>query len=135
AYQAQLLAVFKSAVRMVRTSALFDATTKFAVTIGQLIVLGVGGYLAIDGKLQLGVLVAFFGVLPSLLMPLSQFTGVGQAVQQSSGSLSRVAELLDVPVTIEDKPAATALPPVGREIRLEDVRFEYEPGRTILSDF
>jgi ABC-type multidrug transport system fused ATPase/permease subunit len=42
-YHARLVGVLKSALRMVRISALFDAATSVAITIGQLIVLGVGG--------------------------------------------------------------------------------------------
>ena len=37
-YHSRLLALFKSAISMARISALFDASTTFAVTIGQLIV-------------------------------------------------------------------------------------------------
>jgi len=117
---------------MVRISALFDATTNIAITIGQLIVLGVGGWLVLNGQMELAVLVAFLGILPSLLQPIAQFSGIGETVQQTAGSLARVSELLDVPVTIEDAPRAVPLPPLEREVRLEEVTFGYDGGRPIL---
>jgi ABC-type multidrug transport system fused ATPase/permease subunit len=132
AYHARLVGVLKSALRMVRISALFDAATSTAITIGQLIVLGVGGWLVLNGRMELAVLVAFLGILPSLLQPIAQFSGIGETVQQTAGSLARVSELLDVPVTIEDAPGAVPLPPLEREIRLEGVTFGYEDGRPIL---
>ncbi len=134
-YHARLLGVLTSALQMVRVSALFDAATSIAITIGQLIVLGFGGWLALKGKLELGVLVAFLGLLPSLLMPIAQFSGIGETVQQTAGSLARVSELLDVPVTIADRPDAIALEPLAREIRLDRVTFAYDDGRPILRDF
>jgi ATP-binding cassette, subfamily B, bacterial len=134
-YHARLLGVLRSALRMVRISALFDAATSVAITIGQLIVLGVGGWLVLNDKMELGVLVAFLGLLPSLLQPIAQFSGIGETVQQTAGSLARVSELLDVPLTIGDAPDATALQPLEREVRLEDVTFGYDEGRPILQDF
>ena len=135
AYHARLTGVLKSALKMVRISALFDAATSIAITLGQLIVLGVGGWLALNDKLELGVLVAFLGLLPSLLMPIAQLSGIGETVQQTAGSLARVSELLDVPVTVADKPDAIALEPLGNVIRLDRIAFSYEPGRPILRDF
>lgn len=134
-YHARLTGVLKSALKMVRISALFDAATSIAITLGQLIVLGVGGWLALNQKLELGVLVAFLGLLPSLLMPIAQLSGIGETVQQTAGSLARVSELLDVPVTVADKPDAIALEPLASGIRLDRVAFSYEPGRPILRDF
>ncbi len=134
-YHARLVGVLKSALRMVRISALFDAATNVAITIGQLIVLGFGGWLVLNDKMELGVLVAFLGLLPSLLQPIAQFSGIGETVQQTAGSLARVSELLDVPVTIADKPGAGALDSLARAIRLDGVTFAYDDGRPILRDF
>jgi ABC-type multidrug transport system fused ATPase/permease subunit len=133
-YRQRLLGVLKSGIRMVRISALFDATTSVAITIAQLIVLGVGGWLVLEGRMELGVLVAFLGLLPSLLQPIAQFSGIGETVQQTAGSLARVSELLDVPITIADKPGATELPPLEREIELEDVTFAYDEGRPVIEE-
>jgi ABC-type multidrug transport system fused ATPase/permease subunit len=134
-YHARLVGVLKSALRMVGISALFDAATNIAITIGQLIVLGFGGWLVLNGKMELGVLVAFLGLLPSLLQPIAQFSGIGETVQQTAGSLARVSELLDVPITIADASGAVALGPLSNEIRLEGVTFAYDEGRPILRDF
>ena len=134
-YHARLVGVLKSALRMVGISALFDAATSIAITIGQLIVLGFGGWLVLNDKMELGILVAFLGLLPSLLQPIAQFSGIGETVQQTAGSLARVSELLDVPITIADAPGAIPLGPLSNEIRLEGVTFAYDDGRPILRDF
>ncbi len=134
-YHARLQSVLKPALRLVRISALFDAATSTAVTLGQLLVLGVGGWLLLQGKLSVGVLLAMLGLLPSLLQPLAQFTGIGETVQETAGSLARVSELLDVPITITDRPDAVALAPLTGEIRLDRVTFSYDGARAILEEF
>jgi ABC-type multidrug transport system fused ATPase/permease subunit len=133
-YHARLEGVLRAALRMVRISALFDATTSIATTLGQLIVLGVGGWLVLRGDLEVVALTAFLLALPSLLAPMAQFSGIGETLQQMSGSLARVMELLDVPVTITDKPDAIDLEPLSTDVRLDRVTFSYDAGRPILQE-
>jgi ABC-type multidrug transport system fused ATPase/permease subunit len=124
-YREHLTSLFKSTLRLVTLGALFDMSTSLAITLGQFLVFGVGGYLAMQGEITLGTLLAFFGLLPSLFAPIGAMAGLGQTVQTAAGSLERVNELLDEPVEISDKADAVALPPVEREIRLEGVSFSY----------
>lgn len=124
-YRGQLHTLFGSTLRLVTLGALFDMSTSLAVTLGQLLVFGVGGYLAMQGEISMGTLFAFFGLLPSLFAPIGAMAGLGQTVQTASGSLERVKELLDEPVEVKDIPGAVLLPQLERDIRLEEVSFSY----------
>jgi ABC-type multidrug transport system fused ATPase/permease subunit len=134
AYHARLLGMLSSAIRMAKISSLYDAVGDMAITLGQLIVLAYGGYLVIDGQMEVAILVAFLGILPGLLLPLSGFSDIGQMVQMASGSLRRVTELLDEPLPISDAPGAAPLVPLEREIRLDGVTFGYAADRPVLRD-
>lgn len=131
-YRARRMAALNAYMRLIVVGSIFDVSIGLATTLGQVVVLGVGGYLVMDGNLTIGTLLAFIGLLPSLFQPVAALSGVAQTVQQASGALDRVNELLDAPVSIDDKPLAAALPALAREIRLEGVFFGYEPGRPIL---
>jgi ABC-type multidrug transport system ATPase subunit len=121
-------------MRLVVVGSIFDVSISLATTVGQVVVLGVGGYLVMDGQLTIGTLLAFIGLLPSLFQPIAALSGVAQTVQQASGALDRVSELLDEPVTIDDKPGAVPLDPLAHDLRLDDVTFGYEPGQPVLHD-
>jgi ATP-binding cassette subfamily B protein len=58
---------------------------------------------------------------------------VGQTIQRAAGSLARITELLDEPLTIADGPDAVPLAPVHHELRLERVSFGYD-DRPVLRD-
>ncbi|MEA2528972.1 MAG: ATP-binding cassette, subfamily bacterial, partial [Thermomicrobiales bacterium] len=131
-YRGRMDRIFTVTMRLVFVGGLFETSIGLATTLGQLVVLGVGGYLVIDGGLSVGTLVAFIGLLPSLFSPIASLSNVGQTVEQASGALERVREVLDEPVTIADQAGAAELPPLSREIRLEQVTFGYEPNRPIL---
>lgn len=134
AYHARLVALLKSALRLTLIASLFEASSALAITFGQIIVLGVGSYLVIQGYMTVGTLIAFIGLLPSMISPLAVLSGVGQTVQAASGSISRITELLETPVEVDDRPGAVALPPLSQAIRLDHVTFNYGGDRPILSD-
>jgi ABC-type multidrug transport system fused ATPase/permease subunit len=134
ALRSRLEALFKVFLRLVVLSGLFETSAILATMLGQLVVLGVGGYLAIEGQITVGTLLAYVGLLPSLFQPIAALADVAQGVQVASGAYDRVTELLSEPVTVSDKQQAVTLSPVSREIRFEHVTFGYEPGQTILRD-
>jgi ABC-type bacteriocin/lantibiotic exporter with double-glycine peptidase domain len=73
------------------------------VTFGQLVIIGAGGYLVIKGHMSLGTLVAFVGLLPSFLQPITTLANVGQQVQRAAGAFDRMLEVLDEPIAIEER--------------------------------
>jgi ABC-type multidrug transport system fused ATPase/permease subunit len=133
-YHSRLLALFKAALSLEVTGALFETSANLAVALGQLIVLGGGGYLALQGQLTVGTLVAFIGLLPSLFVPVAALSGVGRMIQMASGALGRVRQILSERESIADRPGARPLPPLSQEIHLEHVTFAYEGGPPVLDD-
>jgi ABC-type multidrug transport system fused ATPase/permease subunit len=133
-YHARLLSAFKVGLRLTMIGALFETSMGLATTFGQLVVLGVGGYLIITGHITVGTLLAFIGLLASLFIPIAMLSSAGHTLQSASGALDRVSELLEAPVSITDAEAAVPLPPLTREIRLEHVTFGYASPRAVLVD-
>jgi ATP-binding cassette subfamily B protein len=131
-YHDRLQLLFKAALRLVVFGSLFETSIGLAVTLGQLIVMGVGGYLVLQNQVTIGTLLAFIGILPSLFSPVAALSNVGQVIQAASGSLERIKELLNAPISIADKPAATTLPLLSHEIGFEGVEFSYDDNQAIL---
>jgi ABC-type multidrug transport system fused ATPase/permease subunit len=131
-YRGALGGLLRAIVRVVVLSTLFEASIGIAVTFGQLVIIGVGGYLVIKGHMSVGTLVAFVGLLPSFLQPITTLANVGQQVQRAAGAFDRMLEVLEEPIAIADAPEAQPLPRAPHELRLEGVVFGYEPSRPIL---
>ncbi len=82
--------------------------------------------------LTAGSLVAFTTLQTRLFFPVGQMLQVTVEVQTSLALFQRVFEYLDLPVDIVDRDDARAVEPddVRGHVRLEEVRFRYEPGET-----
>ena len=96
-----------------------------AVSIGLVVVFG--GSMAINGVLEVSVIVAFALYVQRFFDPIRNLTMQYTQFQRAMTSGVRIFALLDTPVEVEDKQDAIELPPVKGAVALEDVRFHYVP--------
>ena len=75
----------------------------------QLGVLAFGGWLAIEGRISLGVLLAFASYVVQLVAPVRLLAGVAATSQQARAGAHRVLELLAVQPAVRDAPDARAV--------------------------
>ena len=101
---------------------------------GLALVVYFGGSMALDGQIEVGVVVAFALYIQRFFDPLYALIIHYADLQRAMASGVRVFELLDVRPEIEDRPGATDLPGIRGEVRYEGVRFSYAPGVDVLSD-
>lgn len=99
------------------------------------VLLGLGGWLYLRGRLPLGSgLVVFLGLMQRLAGQVTALTEITHTVQQSLTAARRVFEVLDAPLEIQSRPHALRPRRLQGEVRFEHVSFHYEPGRPILTD-
>jgi ATP-binding cassette subfamily B protein len=99
---------------------------------GQVVILVVGGQRVLDGSMEIGELVAFLLYLAAFFAPIQQLVQLYNTYQQGQASVRKVRDLLAEVPSVVDRPGAPDLPDLRGEVRLEDVSFEYLPGRPVL---
>ncbi|HEU0042563.1 MAG TPA: ABC transporter ATP-binding protein [Jiangellaceae bacterium] len=92
-------------------------------------VYGVGGWMAVDGTLEVGTLVALAALLTRLYGPLTALSNVQVDIMTALVSFERVFEVLDLKPMVADRSDARPLPQLGQQLSVEfdDVHFHY-PG-------
>jgi len=93
----------------------------------------VGGSLVLNGGLQVGVIVAFLFYIQRFFDPIRSLTMQYSIMQRAMTSGRRITEVLDLPVTINDKPDALELTSdMDGSVAFNDVVFGYDPDRPVL---
>jgi ATP-binding cassette subfamily B multidrug efflux pump len=115
-------------------TAAFAPTLDVLATVGVAIVVGYGGYLALNGLATVGVIVAFVQYVRRFFEPVRAISMIWAALQSAIAGAERIFELLDTPPSIVDAPDALELPAIEGRITFEDVCFEYNPGEPVLED-
>jgi ABC-type multidrug transport system fused ATPase/permease subunit len=124
--------LFGREVKLQLFGGLFGLSVNVIVAVLQITVLGLGSWLVVHGRLQVSSLVAFSTAMGQVISPVTALTGIGQQIQASTGSLLRINEVIDATPEVADAPAASELPPLTREVRLDNVGFSYAPQRPTL---
>jgi ATP-binding cassette subfamily B protein/subfamily B ATP-binding cassette protein MsbA len=94
-----------------------------------------GGYLNITGRASVGDIMAFQWYTFLLLNPVWNLVNSFSELQRSLAAMERVFEVLAMEQDKPDRPDAREAPHIVNEIRIEDVEFEYRPGRPVVRDF
>lgn len=126
--------LFGAQVRLQLFGGLFGLSVNMIVTALRLLVLGVGSWLILEGRLTVGGLVAFMAVMGEVLSPVTVLTGIGERLQAATGALLRIDEILGAEIEVADAHDATPLPLLEGEIRLDHVSFSYTSGLRTLED-
>jgi ATP-binding cassette subfamily B protein len=94
----------------------------------------VGGNEVLGGSLAVGVLVTFVLSVQRFFEPVRLLSMQYTVMQRAMAAGHRIFEVLDVPVTIFDKPGAASLDGAEPTVELDHVTFGYAPGRPVLHD-
>ena len=117
--------LYQSRMRTARFNARYSSTLQLLPMLGQLGVLGIGGWLALDGHITLGVFLAFASYLVQIITPVRILSSVLATAQQARAGSERVFELLDMQPRVTDAADARVVVDPKGEIELEDVTFGY----------
>ncbi len=95
---------------------------------------GLGGWLALQGMVTVGVIATFINYGRDFISPLRQLATLYNAIQAALAGAERVFQLIDTPAEIADAPDARPLENMCGEVCFEHVRFGYNPDKPVLKD-
>lgn len=120
-------------------SGLMMPLMNFVGNFGYVVVCVVGAVLAMDGKIEFGVIVAFMMYIRLFTQPLSQFAQAFQNLQRCAAASERVFSFLEEPEMADESDKQTLLgvngKPVRGDVEFSHVKFGYDPSKTIINDF
>ena len=121
-------------LRALKASAIFHPSVELLSSIGTVLVVFFGGYLAYRNQLSVEDIVAFVLYLSLFYAPVSGLANLLENLQQSLAGAERVALILDTPSNIENAKDATELKNVKGSIEFQHVSFHYDNKIPVLKD-
>jgi len=115
-------------------SALFHPSVEFLISTGTIIVVGIGGYLAMGGNMSIADVVGFLMYLSIFYQPLSVLSRLFEDVQVTYAGAARVFEVLDAVPDVREKEDALHLERARGDIAFDGVSFYYNKDEPVLSD-
>jgi ABC-type bacteriocin/lantibiotic exporter with double-glycine peptidase domain len=108
---------------------LLEILSEFIVALNNIVVLGLGGYFVMQGKMTIGTLVAFQSLLMSFSYPFSQLIGAGNLLQEMHGDMNRLDDVMAypavLPANIETDEHFEEGPKLTGQLSLSNITFGY----------
>jgi len=116
-------------------SRLLTAVPPALLALNTALLLGIGGLRIIDGRLSVGMLLAFQALMLAFLTPVNRMVGLGGTLQEVGGGLVRLDDVLHArldpgvtpPVVDATRAAEQAPARLSGAIELHEVTFGYSP--------
>jgi ABC-type multidrug transport system fused ATPase/permease subunit len=112
-------------VRTAMVSRVFVTALSLVSALAQALVYGLGGWLAVTGRIEPGTVVTLALLLTRLYTPMTALANARVDVMTALVSFERVFEVLDLKPMITERPGAVALPDGPVDVRMSGVRFAY----------
>jgi ABC-type multidrug transport system fused ATPase/permease subunit len=113
-------------MRTVYLNAAYFPAVELLSAVGTAAILLYGGSQAIDGSIQIGVIVAFVGYLQVFFNPIQELSQLYTTYQQGMAALDKIFDLLDTEPDMADSPGAIDPGELRGEIEMEGVWFAYQ---------
>ncbi|MCP4419133.1 MAG: ABC transporter ATP-binding protein [Chloroflexi bacterium] len=127
--------MYQASYRAAWLSTLFLPAVQLVSATGIALVVWFSGVQFEAGGMTIGGLQAFISYVTFMLWPIQQMAQVYASMQQAVASGERIFSLLDTEPGIVDVPEAVNPEDIRGDIVFDNVSFQYEDGKPVLTDF
>jgi len=121
-------------LKALRLSAAYGSTIQYFSSIGSVVVIAYGGYMALHGRIPVADIVAFLMYLTIFYQPVTAFARINEDLQTSIAGAERVFEILNAEIDVKEKDNPHQLQDVKGHIAFKNVSFHYIEGTEVLKD-
>ena len=112
--------------KTVITSTLAKSASDFLNKVSRVIILGMGAYLVLEGKLTLGQLIAFRIIAGYVTTPVMRLATLWQNFQETALSLERLADIVDYPEEGEEDRNNIPMPAIKGRVKYDNLSFRFK---------
>ena len=125
--------VFKTSKRNFhKAMGMFHSSTEFFLCSLNVVIIGLGGYYVMKGRMDYRDLLTFMMFISSFTGPMRKLTGFSELFANGFAGLNRFVAIMRAEPAVQDKKDAKELTDVQGAIRVENVTFAYEGDLDVL---
>jgi len=127
--------MYAARVRLVDIQARLQPAMQTIPAFGQVAVLALGGWLAVNGSISYGTFLAFSTYMLLITPPVRQLAAILTVGQLARAGAERIFDLLDSTPMVQETPGAPELHVERGEVKFDDVTFGYTSTDPVLRGF
>ncbi|MHA7129168.1 ABC transporter ATP-binding protein [Algoriphagus namhaensis] len=97
-------------------------------------IMGIGGYMIMQGNLTFGDFLAFTLYLGFMIAPIVQMSNIGSQLTEAFAGLDRTEEIMNTPLEADDKKRTKVLQDFRGDVEFDRVSFAYEEDKDVVKE-
>lgn len=126
--------LFLNVKKSLTTTSLVTSSATLLLGLASAGIMGIGGYMIMDGSLTFGDFLAFTLYLGFMIAPIVQMSNIGSQLTEAFAGLDRTEEIMNTPLESDDKMRDVSLGMIRGDMVFENVSFAYEPGKPVVQE-
>jgi len=114
------------------STSLITSSATFLLGLASTGIMGVGGYMIINGELTFGEFLSFTLYLGFLIAPIVQMSNIGSQLTEAFAGLDRTEELMNMAPEDDGSERTKTIQGIKGDIEFKDVSFAYEEGKEVV---
>lgn len=126
--------LFLNVKKSLTSTSLVTSSATFLLGLASAGIMGIGGYMIIKGQMTYGDFLAFTLYLGFMIAPIVQMSNIGSQLTEAFAGLDRTEDLLSTEPEDDGTVRVNTIGRITGDVVFDNVGFEYEPGKPVLSN-
>ena len=114
------------------STSLITSSATFLLGLASTGIMGIGGYMIIQGQLTFGEFLSFTLYLGFMIAPIVQMSNIGSQLTEAFAGLDRTEELMNMTPEDDGSVRTTTIGDIKGDIHFNDVSFAYQEGKEVV---
>lgn len=124
--------LFQNVKASLTATSFVTSSATFLLGLASAGIMGIGGYMIMDGQMTFGDFLAFTLYLGFMIAPIVQMSNIGSQFTEAFAGLDRTEEIMNYPLENAGGQRTVSLPNIVGDITFQDVSFSYEEGKDVI---
>lgn len=124
--------LFLNVKQSLTSTAIITSSATLLLGLASAGIMGIGGYMIINGELTFGEFLSFTLYLGFMIAPIVQMSNIGSQLTEAFAGLDRTQEIMNMDPENDVQTRTIKLPVLKGDIRFDNVSFSYEEGKEVV---
>ena len=127
-----VMRLYKNIKKSLISTSIVTSSATFFLGLATASIMGIGGYLIIEGNMTFGDFLAFTLYLGFMIAPIVQMSNIGSQMTEAFAGLDRTEEIMNTPLENDPEKRTITHSQISGDISFDKVSFAYEGQKEVL---
>jgi ABC-type multidrug transport system fused ATPase/permease subunit len=132
AFERGVLTLYENIKKSLTSTSLVTSSATFLLGLASAGIMGIGGYMIMQGNMSFGDFLSFTLYLGFMITPIVQMSNIGSQLTEAFAGLDRTEELMNLAEEDDNPERIISLKEIKGDVSFQDVSFSYDEGKEVL---